>query len=329
MVNTSNVQNGTNVVVGLDVGTVASVSSDSSVNVTASVSKHDKYKIEFNAWSKKTAQSTLEMCRVVYEAKKELVSQDFLKFCLEIGRKGEDATVRKYLKIGEKYDQFYQYAELLPNSWTSIYEITQLPSETFEALIATENSLAYKTGDEIKLLMGKKTEDKSKSADKTEANVAIAAAPQNATTTASSATTSDVTAQNSSQASVGMVESSSNTKSVGTAVASTDANQNELSKSDVESTTVSANATSLEPSSASDHQFAQQATNMMLKRVVATASTHVDVKAEENFVPYEITIRFNSKPSDIAIEELVESIVTIKSKYRLDFDFVQQNAFAE
>jgi hypothetical protein len=126
-----------------------------------------------------------------------------------------------------------------------------------------------------------------------------------------------------------MVESSSNTKSVGTAVASTDANQNELSKSDVESTTVSANATSLEPSSASDHQFAQQATNMMLKRVVATASTHVDVKAEENFVPYEITIRFNSKPSDIAIEELVESIVTIKSKYRLDFDFVQQNAFAE
>ena len=326
MVNTSNVQNGTNVVVGMAVETVASVSSDSSVNVTAFMSKHDKYKIEFNAWSKKTAQSTLEMCRVVYEAKKELVSQDFLKFCLEIGRKGEDATVRKYLKIGEKYDQFYQYAELLPNSWTSIYEITQLPSETFEAIIATENSLAYKTGDEIKLLMGKKTEDKSKSAEKTEAT---AEAPKNDAMTASSTTTSDVTAQNSSQASVGIVESSSNTKSAETAVATSDANQNESSKSDIESTSIAVDATSLEPSSASDHQFAQQATNMMLKRVVATASTHVDVKTEENFVPYEITIRFNSKPSDIAIEELVESIVTIKSKYRLDFEFVQQNAFAE
>jgi predicted Zn-dependent protease with MMP-like domain len=85
------------------------------------MSERDKYKTEFNAWSKKTAQSTLEMCRVVYEAKRELESQDFLKFCNEIGRKGEDATARKFLKIGEKYDQFYQYAELLPNSWKSIH----------------------------------------------------------------------------------------------------------------------------------------------------------------------------------------------------------------
>lgn len=326
MVNTSNVQNGTDVVVGMAVETVTSVSSDSSVNVTASVSKHDKYKIEFNAWSKKTAQSTLEMCRVVFEAKKELVSQDFLKFCLEIGRKGEDATVRKYLKIGEKYDQFYQYAELLPNSWTSIYEITQLPSETFEAIIATENSLAYKTGDEIKLLMGKKTEDKSKSAEKTEATASV---PQNEATTASSNATSDMTAQNSSQATVGIVESSSNTESVGTAVASTNANQSELSKSEVESTSFAVDATSQATTSASDHQFAQQATNMLLKRATANASTHVDVKTEENFVPYEVTIRFNSKPSSVGIDELVESIVAIKSKYRLDFEFVPQNAFAE
>lgn len=84
------------------------------------MSERDKYVSEFNQWSKKTAQMILEMGRVVYEAKKELGSQDFLKFCNAINRKGEDATVRKYLAIGSKYAQFFQYANLLPNAWTSI-----------------------------------------------------------------------------------------------------------------------------------------------------------------------------------------------------------------
>jgi hypothetical protein len=67
----------------------------------------------------------------------------------------------------------------------------------------------------------------------------------------------------------------------------------------------------------------------MLERVAATASTTVEVEDEEAFEPYEITIRFNSKPSDVAVTALVESLVTIKSKHRLDFDFVQQKAFVE
>ena len=66
----------------------------------------------------------------------------------------------------------------------------------------------------------------------------------------------------------------------------------------------------------------------MLERVAATATTTVEVEVDEDFEPYEIAIRFNSKPSDIAAAELVESLLTIKSKYRLDFEFVQQNDFA-
>jgi hypothetical protein len=65
---------------------------------------------------------------------------------------------------------------------------------------------------------------------------------------------------------------------------------------------------------------------MLEQAVSAAASTTVAVEDEEAFEPYEITIRFNSKPSDVAVAALVESIVTIKSKHRLDFDFVQQKA---
>lgn len=303
----SDVQNGTNIVDGKGVGIVATVKTDSKINVTVYMSERDKFKAEFNSWSKKTAQATLEMCRVVYEAKKELGSQDFLKFCNEIGRKGEDATVRKYLRIGEKYDKFYQYADLLPNSWTSIYEITQLPSELFEALIVTENSMANMTGEQIKKLMGKGAEDKSKSSAST---AAVASTAQ--------------TAQNTSEASENLEAASSKTEVSSTATASSD-----LSQCDSDAATDHAEAAIDETASNANREFAKQATNTMLERVASTASTTVEVEAEEDFVPYEITIRFNSKPTDAAVAELVESLLAIKSKHRLDFEFVQENAMIE
>lgn len=305
MIKVADVQNGTYKKLGKDIGIAAAVSSDSHINVSVYLSERDKYKTEFNSWSKKTAQSTLEMCRVVFEAKKELGSQDFLKFCNEIGRKGEDATVRKYLKIGEKYDQFYQYAELLPNSWTSIYEITQLPSETFEALVATENSLANMTGDQLKLLMGKKTEDKSKS------SAASAAAPT---------TAAPQIAQNTSQQTEIADESLSQSDVSEAAVASSDAIQSDLS----ESVSETSDATNDDFSSESDRELAQQATSSMLERVAATASTHVEVDADEDFEPYEITIRFNKMPSDEAKRELAEYVYKVKNKYRLDIEVVNK-----
>lgn len=310
MINKESVQNGTYKKLGKEVGIVAAVNSDSKVNVSVYLSEREKFTTEFNAWSKKTAQSTLEMCRVVYEAKKELESQDFLKFCNAIGRKGEDATVRKYLKIGEKYDKFYQYANLLPNSWTSIYEITQLPSEMFEALVTTENSMANMTGAQIKELMGKGTEDKSK-----------------ATAATSEAQTADQSSETTSEASEDDQAASSSTDSTEAATASSDASEAESSVSIADETEVSTDQTSDSSSSDSDREFAKQATSTMLEQAVsAAASTTVAVEDEEAFEPYEITIRFNSKPSDVAVAALVESIVTIKSKHRLDFDFVQQKA---
>lgn len=313
MRNMTDVQNGTYKKLGKDVGIVDAVNSDSNINVSVYLSERDKYKTEFNSWSKKTAQSTLEMCRVVFEAKKELASQDFLKFCNEIGRKGEDATVRKYLKIGEKYDKFYQYAELLPNSWTSIYEITQLPSETFEALVATEHSMAHMTGDQLKQLMGKKTEDKSNS------SAASAAAPTTAV---------PQTAQNTHDAHENINAALNKTEQPARATATSDAIQNDSSESSSDDAAASADTTSVQPSSDSDRQFAKQATSSMLERVAATASTHVEVETDDEFEPYAIAIRFNSKPSDDAVAVLVESLLTIKSKYRLDFEFVQQNTFS-
>jgi hypothetical protein len=93
------------------------------------------------------------MCRVVFEAKKSLSSSEYLEFLNDVGHTGETATIRKYLAIGAQYDKLIQCTNLLPNSWTSIYTITQLSSDTFDALAATDTDMSKMSGKEIKTLL--------------------------------------------------------------------------------------------------------------------------------------------------------------------------------
>ena len=82
------------------------------------------------------------MCKVVYEAKHTLTKDNFDSFCREIGQKSSDPTIRKYIAIGEKYYDFINYADKLPNAWTTIYNLTLINSNTFLALIAANENFA-------------------------------------------------------------------------------------------------------------------------------------------------------------------------------------------
>jgi hypothetical protein len=122
-------------------------------NVTVFLTDKEQFVQDFHAFAKKTAQVTIEMCKVVYDAKHTLTNDNFDGFCREIGQKSSDSTIRKYLAIGEKYDDFINYADRLPNSWTSIYKITQIDSSTFLAMVNTDNSFATMSGKQIDLLI--------------------------------------------------------------------------------------------------------------------------------------------------------------------------------
>lgn len=116
------------------------------------------YVENFKAFAIKTAKSILEMCRVVYEAKKNLNSLEFAEFCILIGRKEEDSTIRKYLAIGEAYPRLINYAEHLPNAWTSIYQITLISSDKFSELIDAKANLKDMTGQSIqKFISGERS----------------------------------------------------------------------------------------------------------------------------------------------------------------------------
>jgi hypothetical protein len=147
------VLNGTNEQVDTSLGQICVIETDTCLTIEHHVTKRERLYSEYSNFAVKTAQSTVEMCRVVSEAKKTLSSSEYSEFLNDIGHKSETSTIRKYLAIGEQYDKLIQYTNLLPNSWTSIYTITQLGSDTFNALAATDTDMSKMSGKEIKTLL--------------------------------------------------------------------------------------------------------------------------------------------------------------------------------
>jgi hypothetical protein len=108
------------------------------------------YVQEFKRGAEKSARSTLEMCRVVYEAHKMLDAYQFQNFCSEVGYKDTSSTIRKFIAIGKVYPRFIQYADQMPNAWTAIYQITQIPAAAFDAMIKRGQRLSDLRGKLLK-----------------------------------------------------------------------------------------------------------------------------------------------------------------------------------
>ena len=131
-------------------------------DTTAIIPKERKeYVVAFKAGVEKTARSTLEMCRVVYEAEQSLDKFQFKTFCEEVGLKDYSSTVRKFSAIGRVYPRFIQYVDQLPASWTNIYLITQIPADAFEECLTKGYALNKLTGAKLDELV-KSTKDINK-----------------------------------------------------------------------------------------------------------------------------------------------------------------------
>ena len=77
-----------------------------------------------------------------------------------------------------------------------------------------------------------------------------------------------------------------------------------------------------------DDEFAQQATSSLLERVSQNAN--LTVKTDDQDVvdkdePYELIIRFNSRPSDNAAHAIVDALLSVFSKHRVDAKVIRAN----
>jgi len=113
------------------------------------------YATEFLTFSKSSTENTVRMCEVLYQAKNKLESEQFTSLQKAIGY-GSDAsskTIIKYLQIGKYAEKFRPYLDRLPNTWTTLYEITQLPSEKFIEAMETGLITASSRGMDVKAII--------------------------------------------------------------------------------------------------------------------------------------------------------------------------------
>ncbi|WP_421762378.1 hypothetical protein [Devosia sp.] len=113
----------------------------------------DEYVRLFRTRVQQTARATLDLCRLVYEAWKSLDEANFAAFCQAVGYKDTSSTIRKFLAIGKVQPRLVQYADQLPASWTSIYQLTQIPASTFEKMLNEGKSLNSLSGADVKELV--------------------------------------------------------------------------------------------------------------------------------------------------------------------------------
>lgn len=306
----SDVQNGTVEGDMNNLGQVHVIERESGLVISHHITDCERLVNEFTGFAVKTAQSTVEMCRVVHDAKTSLAKEDFLKFCEGIGHKTEDSTIRKYLLIGANYERLIKYAELLPNSWTSIYTITQLPPDVFEALALTGNSMANMTGAQIKALMAPPEPVAAASTEVVESKPA--ASQQKQPTVQLNADADTVDAASAANAAASAPSASTSAELARTS-----------SKSSVSVSTAAVDEGEAPSSTPSAEEFAKQATSKVVADACA-ASKRDAVEGEQAFVPYGIVLRFNSKPPEAAAKELTEMLIAIKAKYRLDLAILNE-----
>lgn len=114
----------------------------------------DGYVQQFNQFSRKTAEAIIGMADTVFKAKNELSPQQtskkgevdqFKQFCEQIRYHHKSSSIRKLYQIGEMADMLRRHADQLPNTWTTIYTLTQLGQEQLERLITEQKVVASLT----------------------------------------------------------------------------------------------------------------------------------------------------------------------------------------
>lgn len=120
----------------------------------------ESYINTYQSSMKTTIESVIKIGECVRDIKlkqksKELNYYDVEYFCNSVGIKEDSSTFRKFMRIGEKSEEFKKYLDKLPSSYTVLYEITTLDPELFDTLISQNQIKPTITLKELKKLSGK------------------------------------------------------------------------------------------------------------------------------------------------------------------------------
>lgn len=120
----------------------------------------DSFIQKYRGLTRGTVEHILQLSECLVEIKQkeksgELNCYDIKYFCHSVGITQKGSTFRKFMCIGQRVDEFREYLDKLPNSYTVLYEITTLDPDKFEELMSNNSIHSYITLKDIKRLGGK------------------------------------------------------------------------------------------------------------------------------------------------------------------------------
>ena len=115
-----------------------------------------KYTELYRSFSKKSASSTLEIAKIIEQAKEDLVDRDFQKFCEIVKIDISDSTLRKMNIIARNSARFEFCLERMPASWTTIYKLASIDAAEFERLVEDDIINPLMTARELATHLDKK-----------------------------------------------------------------------------------------------------------------------------------------------------------------------------
>lgn len=110
---------------------------------------------EYKAYARKSAEGILGLARTIMRAEDELGGISRAAFYAEVGLDRDPSKLTKLKKIGENLTRFQPYLEVLPNSWTTLYELARLQDEDFRRVAESGLMHPLATMKEIDAALGR------------------------------------------------------------------------------------------------------------------------------------------------------------------------------
>lgn len=94
-----------------------------------------KYADDFNACTKFSAEQYVRQSQILVEAEDDIGKKHLTGFYLSTGVDPEGSKIKKLRVIGKKAQRFSCISHLLPDCWTTIYNLAKAPEDKFLALL--------------------------------------------------------------------------------------------------------------------------------------------------------------------------------------------------
>ena len=125
-----------------------------------SINSIESFVTQYRHYARKTVENIIQLGKTICDAEKFLKKNEFEEFCKQIGSDPKESTFRKLREIGRMDYRFNEHLDILPNSWTTLYQLAKMKDNDFAKLV--DNNVLHKdiTSKEINQVIEDKKKEK-------------------------------------------------------------------------------------------------------------------------------------------------------------------------